>query len=382
MTSPRGAALRTEPGATELSVDIVVNNHNYERFVTAAVDSALAQIYPRVRVIVVDDGSTDDSRNVLSRYDQRVELILKENGGQASALNAGFLRSKADIVIFLDADDVLRPNAAALVAATFAADRQIVKTQYRMEVIDEDGSRTGVIKPPSHLPLPQGDVRRQEMVFPFDLVWLPTSGNAFRAETLRRILPIPERDFADCPDWYLVHLSPLFGPVVSLDEICAEYRIHGHNRYEPAGPTLDLDHVRQTVVYSAATRCALDRLTEFLGLERPYREILSVADLSNRLVSLRLEREKHPLSADNAWSIAVQGLRAAKRRWDVSWPLKALFVCWFIATAIVPRALVHRLAVGLMFPQRRPTLNRFLGHGHRTTPVGHTSAVRSDVPPL
>jgi glycosyltransferase involved in cell wall biosynthesis len=58
-------------------------------------------------VIVVDDGSTDDSRRIISGYGDRVTPVFKENGGQASAFNAGFAASRGDVIIFLDADDYL-----------------------------------------------------------------------------------------------------------------------------------------------------------------------------------------------------------------------------------------------------------------------------------
>src|SRR5215217_1250210 len=90
-------------------VSVVVNNYNYGRFLGEAIDSALAQTYPRTEVVVVDDGSTDDSCSVIAGYDGRVVPVLKENGGQASAFNAGFAASRGDIVIFLDADDYLFP---------------------------------------------------------------------------------------------------------------------------------------------------------------------------------------------------------------------------------------------------------------------------------
>ncbi len=156
-----------------------------------------------------------------------------------------------------------------------------------MEVIDGDGRRAGVVKPTPHLPLPEGDVRRAELTFPFDLVWLPMSGTAFRADVLRRILPIPEEEYPVCgADWYLVHLSTLLGTVRSLDDVAACYRVHGTNRYEPQSSSLDLDHVRHGLVHAAATTHALTRLAGDEGLELPYPRILSVADLSNRLVSL------------------------------------------------------------------------------------------------
>ena len=78
-------------------VDIVVTNHNYGRFLEQALSSACGQTYPHVNVIVVDDGSTDDSREILRRFERRVDVVLKEQGGQASALNAGIARGHGDI---------------------------------------------------------------------------------------------------------------------------------------------------------------------------------------------------------------------------------------------------------------------------------------------
>jgi glycosyltransferase involved in cell wall biosynthesis len=357
---------RSPVPAQVLSVDIIVNNHNYGRYVAAAVDSALAQSHPQVHVIVVDDGSTDDSHKILRSYGKRIELVLKDNEGQASALNAGFARSQGQIVIFLDADDVLRSDAATRVAAAFAAAPQVVKIQYRMQVIDERGEPTDAVKPPPHLPLPQGDVRRAEMVSPFDLVWLPTSGNAFRARALRRIMPIPESEFGACPDWYLVHLMPLLGHVVSLEDVCAAYRVHGHNSYELMNSQLDLQHVRQAILYSDVTRRTLDRLIDDLHLQRPYSRILSVSELSNRLVSIRLEPELHPFPDDKTSRLLIDGVRAAARRADVSWPMKALYVSWLLTAAVAPRPLVRELARLLLFPQRRRALNLLLGRFHGT----------------
>ena len=359
-----------------LAVDVVVNNFNYARFLGAAVDSALAQTHPAVRVIVVDDGSTDDSPELIRSYGNRIVPVLKENGGQASALNAGFARCAADVVVFLDSDDVLAPDAAALVAEAFGARPGIAKVQYRMEIIDEEGRASGVVKPAPHLPMPTGDVRLAELRFPFDLTWLATSGNAFSAAVLRRIFPIPENDFARCPDWYLVHLAPLFGEVVSLDAVGAFYRIHGANRYEPSAPALDLEHVRETIRYSAVTRRALVRAAAELGLRDGGDEPLAVADVANRLVSLRLAPEHHPVGADSRLALAAAGLRASAGRFDVRWQMKALYAAWFLAAAAAPRPLVRRLAEVFLFPERRRTANRLLGalHARRALPGARTAA--------
>jgi hypothetical protein len=81
-------------------VSILINNYNYAHFVTEAIESALAQTYRHVEIIVVDDGSTDDSREVIGRFGNLVRMVAKENGGQASAFNAGFAASKGEIICF------------------------------------------------------------------------------------------------------------------------------------------------------------------------------------------------------------------------------------------------------------------------------------------
>src|SRR3990172_4791472 len=145
---------------SEHYVSIIIDNYNYGRFLRDAIDSALRQTCRDVEVIVVDDGSTDDSRDIIRGYGDRITPILKANGGQASALNAGLARSRGDVVIFLDADDVLAPGIARRVSEVFAANRDAAKVQYRMEVIDVQSQRTGTIKPARHLPMRSGDLRR------------------------------------------------------------------------------------------------------------------------------------------------------------------------------------------------------------------------------
>jgi glycosyltransferase involved in cell wall biosynthesis len=361
--------------SADLLVDIVINNHNYAAFLADAVESARSQTHGRVNVVVVDDGSTDESRAILERQGEGLTVVLKENGGQASALNAGLERCAGDIVIFLDADDVLRPDAAALAAGAFAAAEYASKVQYRMEVIDSDGRPTGETKPAPHLPMPNGDVRRAELAYPFDLVWLATSGNAFRRAALRRILPIPEDSYPGTgADWYLVHLSALLGDVVSLDSIGAAYRVHGDNDYERQDASVDLPHLRQAIGFAEATSAHLLRLADSLALPRPAR-ILSVADLANRIVSLKLEPDLHPIREDRRGGLLRDAIGALRRRDNASPAMKALFLSWFTAMAVAPRPLARRLAELFLFPQRRPSLNGLLGRMHGSA-TARATAVR------
>jgi hypothetical protein len=356
-------AIGDEPG-----VDIVVNNHDYGRYLGDAIDSALAQTHPNVHVVVVDDGSTDDSREIISGYGDRVETVLKEQGGQASAINAGFERCKGDVVLFLDADDRLHPEAAARVAAAFAADERLAKVQFRTEIIDADGNATGIVKPLPHLPMPNGDLRQDELVRPFDIVWMATSANAFRRSALERILPVPEQAYPRTgADWYLVHLTALLGDVRSLQEVGGYYRVHGGNSYEAAGPVLDLDRVRKAISYTAATRPELLRLAGEIGLPRP-RRILSTADVAYRMISLAVDPSAHPVAGERRIALLRDGAGALARRTDISLAMKAMLGGWFLAMTVAPRRLAARLAVLFLFPERRVKLNAVLGRLHRREP--------------
>ena len=347
-------------------VSIIINNYNYDRFLRAAIDSALSQTYRPVEVIVVDDGSTDQSRVTIEHYGDQITAVLKENGGQSSALTIGFAHSHGDVVIFLDADDVLLPHAAQAVVDAFRAQPAAAKIQYRMIVIDRNGQPSMIIKPPPHIPLPSGDLRRPELDFPFDLAWLPTSGNAFSTQALHRILPIPEDYGAVGADWYLAHVASLLGPVVSVNEVCAYYRVHAGNHYEVAAPVLDLAHVRQTLTYMDCTRRQLLHYAEQLSLPDRPAAILSVSYVANRLASFKLARDQHPFAGDSPIGLLRLALMAVARRSDVSWIMRMMFRVWFVLVIVAPRSLARSLIEVFFFPERRQRLNRWLGTLHAT----------------
>lgn len=358
---------RVELDVDELAVDIVINNYNYARFLSEAIHSAAAQTHPRTRLIVVDDGSTDHSRAVIEAQAGEIdEVVLKPNGGQASAINAGLERCQGDVVVFLDADDLLLPHAASRLAAAFAADPGLAKVQARMEVIDGEGRRSGVLKPPPHLPLLSGELREAELAYPFDLTWLPTSANSFRLDTLRRLGPLPEDRFRTCADYFLVHLTPLLGRVASLTDVCSLYRVHGENSYELEAKQLDLEHVRTTIRVALATREELLHTAAKNGIPHP-RRILSIADLSNRMISLRLDPDGHQLP-DSRASLLRDAVVACRRRDNVSALMKAMFVAWFATMAMAPRTLALPLAERFFFPERRGALNRLLARLHHAEP--------------
>lgn len=349
-------------------VSIIINNYNYGAYLSGAIDSALRQTYQPVEVIVVDDGSTDASREIIRSYGEAILPVLKENGGQGSAFNAGLAASHGEIVLFLDSDDVLLPETLVHVVDAFGAHPDAAKVQFRMEVIDAAGVRTGVNKPSAHLHFAGGDLRPYVLAFPFDLTWMPTSGNAFRARVLRQIFPMPESEYRILADFYLAHITALFGTVVAQNQIGSQYRVHGANSFELAKPILNLPHIRQMIVYSNRTLGYIQHYAALLGLPYDAQNAHSVSSIAERMISLKLEPLNHPLPGDSVSSLLALGVRAAFGRFDASPVLKLLFVCWFGAMTLAPRQAAHWLAEKFYFPETRGVLNRWLGEMHASEP--------------
>jgi glycosyltransferase involved in cell wall biosynthesis len=210
-------------------VSVIIGNYNYGRFLGEAIDSALGQTHPDTEVVVVDDGSTDHSREVLAGYGDRVIPVVKANGGMGSTYNAGLPRSRGEVVLFLDADDLLLPSAAAA-AVQALRDSGVAKAHWPLYEVDEWGRRTGEVVP--RQPLPEGDFRAATIATgPDCYLSPPTTGNAWSRRFLDQVLPLPEPEYRQHADAYLATLAPLFGTVRRVAEPQAHYRIHGSNDY-------------------------------------------------------------------------------------------------------------------------------------------------------
>ncbi|MGE5193470.1 MAG: glycosyltransferase family 2 protein, partial [Deltaproteobacteria bacterium] len=245
-----------------LNVSIVISSYNYARFLGEAIDSALRQTWPHVEVIVVDDGSTDDSPGVIAKYRNRIIPVVKKNGGMASTQNAGFAASRGDIVVFLDADDALLPTAIEQAVECFT-DPSVVRVQWNMWEIDAHGRRTGGQVPGRSLK--RGNLRDLLVSEgPDACVGPPTSGNAWSRLFLNQVLPIPEAMFRQHSDTFLMTLAPLYGTIEAVAEPLGLYRVHGGNDY--ACKPVDEKNRRNLEMYDL--RCQLlGRHLRQMGIE-------------------------------------------------------------------------------------------------------------------
>jgi len=139
---------------SELMLSVIIPNHNYADYVGIAIKSALEIRWPKVEVIVVDDGSTDNSLQVIGAFSDKITLISQENAGQMPSCVNGFGKSSGDVVIFLDSDDALHPDVMNEIAAVWS--QAASKFQFQMRVIDAKGNPTDNILPQFFLhPSPQ-----------------------------------------------------------------------------------------------------------------------------------------------------------------------------------------------------------------------------------
>lgn len=206
---------------------VLIDTYNYGRFIEEAIESVLSQDFPmeQVQVLVVDDGSTDDTRERVKKYGSRIEYLYKANGGQASALNAGFARARGEIVVLLDADDYFLPGKLRRMAQIFQDNPEAGTAYHALKELHTDA---GKILEPEFIPvsgfLPD-DIRKLLTFCAY-----PTSCLAFRRSVAERVLPIPESLRLQA-DGYVELLAVLLAPVIAAPQALSVYRIHGGNLF-------------------------------------------------------------------------------------------------------------------------------------------------------
>ena len=217
-------------------VSIVIDNYNYARFLRQAIDSVLEQTYRNFEIIVVDDGSTDSSREVMKSYGDRIITVFQNNSGQGAAFNSGVTHSKGQIICLLDADDYFHQDKLKKVVETFQKQPRWVQVSHKCIAVNEEGQPInfgGSVRN-----FDQGDVRSLLLSLG-KYKWMRTSGRAYRREALESTLPIVSGK-VDSADAYLLVTVPFYGEVGGIDDALMFYRIHGKNKH---ARTADIHHL-------------------------------------------------------------------------------------------------------------------------------------------
>jgi glycosyltransferase involved in cell wall biosynthesis len=209
-------------------VSVLITNYNYGHYLREAIDSALIQTYSPIEIIVIDDGSTDNSKEAIASYKDKIIPVFKENGGQASAINAGFAISQGEIICSLDADDVWLPTKVEEVVKVASSYPSAAIIYHQVQNIDQLGKSISPPWPP-YKPI-TGDISNKVARTGSWWPWPPSTALSFRRTFLSQVMDIPEGgEFRFSAEPYLADLAPFFGEVVGIDRVLSLFRIHGAN---------------------------------------------------------------------------------------------------------------------------------------------------------
>ena len=212
-------------------VSVLIDTYNHERFIEEALQSVLSQDFPPAdrEILVVDDGSTDRTPEILAKFAPQIRILRKANGGQASAFNLGIPECRGQLIAFLDGDDWWAPNKLSTVAQAFALNPSIALIGHSItEVLHNGARRSELVR---DLPRFRIDSVAGARSFRLRKSFLGTSRMTFRAELLHRIGPVPEALVFEA-DEFLFTLGALFSEVLLLRPPLTFYRLQGQNLFQ------------------------------------------------------------------------------------------------------------------------------------------------------
>ena len=205
-------------------VSVILTNYNYAHYLAEAIESVLNQTYRNFELFIVDDGSTDNSREVIQRYTttytSKVKAIFKENGGQGSAFNIGIENATGDVIAFLDADDYWYPNKLEFVLPYH---QEYHGVQHNLLI---NGKNKYVFLEN------QGATTREDFINYGFTGAIPTSGLSYDRDVLqRKVRKIPEKEFTICADNYVRSLFLVYHDILTINDPLGFYRAHSKNHF-------------------------------------------------------------------------------------------------------------------------------------------------------
>ncbi|MBF1991414.1 glycosyltransferase family 2 protein [Fischerella thermalis] len=230
-------------------VSVLIANYNYEKYISQTLESVLRQTYQNFEIIVCDDGSTDNSCDVIANYvrkDSRIKLISKQNGGVASALNAAYQKSQGQIICLLDADDIWMDRKLEKVVNEFKTNLQAGFVIHNVVQIDSEGK---LIKPhPMYKNLASGWMGVHALENGGFINNIPqASALSLRREIADYIFPLNE-EFRRNADSLIFRCAPYITVIGSVPDVLNQFRLHGSNTTSVAIVSADFIEKSQTTI--------------------------------------------------------------------------------------------------------------------------------------
>ena len=259
-----------------MKVSIIVSNYNYEVYLPLAIQSVLDQSYNDFEIIIVDDESTDKSRDIIQRlhsqYPEKITYIFQKNTGQGGAISTGFSAAKGDIISFLDSDDLWDEHKLSRIMKVFQEDSTVTGVIHKLQVINKLGELGSSIEDVPKIP----DGNLEHLLIETGASWFypPTSAITIRRSVLETLLPVTSPEWKTSPDGCLIYGAGFLGKVIPIPEILGSYRRHGANTYARDKDEIEslekqfdtLEKIEKTVQW----------INEFLSqINKPYKVNLS-----------------------------------------------------------------------------------------------------------
>ena len=227
---------------------VLIDTYNYGEYIEEAVSSALAQDFPveQREIVVVDDGSIDDTQERLRKFGDAIRYLRKANGGQASAFNFGFAHARGEVVALLDADDVWLPGKLSRVREEFErhpGTGMVYHCVHLWNGTEKIPGDTYFVPISGRVP----ESRRTLLQYPM----MATSCLAFRRDALDKLLPVPE-SLRFQADAYLTALIIFVTPVAAVPEVLGKYRLHGANLFQPNAEGISRSQIERRMAMRAA----------------------------------------------------------------------------------------------------------------------------------
>lgn len=213
-----------------MRTSVIIPNYNYATFLASAIDSLLNQTDPIDEIIVVDDGSTDNSRDIIEKYDDKIISIFQKNQGQARAISEGFLRSTGDIIFILDSDDLFASNKNEIIKNIYKDNPDIswvFHDLYQQDKLNttypaQTFNKNQISKINELDNIKEGRLKYDAPA---------TSGLSFKRSFITKIFPLPTADSIYISDHYIKFYSLSKSKGIHVNSALGCQVIHDNNLY-------------------------------------------------------------------------------------------------------------------------------------------------------